>query len=81
MAHGNENEHIAEVMNQKGNKLRELINRPLSDEDSNIINQIIDNKEAMPLDKYISYENDSVSWESMQRLLNLDTTEKVLTRK
>ena len=35
MAHANENEQIAEVMNQKGNKLREAINQPLSDEDSN----------------------------------------------
>jgi hypothetical protein len=58
-----------------------LINLPLSDENSNRINQIIENKEAMLLDKYISYENNSVSWDSMRRLLNLDTTEKVLTRK
>ncbi len=34
MAHGNENEHIEEVMNQKGKKVRELINQPLSDKDS-----------------------------------------------
>ncbi len=67
-------------MNQKGNKLRELINLPLSDEDSNRINQIIENKEAMLPDNFISYENNSVSWDSMRRLLNLDTTEKVLTR-
>jgi hypothetical protein len=80
-AHGNENEDIEEVMNQKGNKLRELINQPLSNEDSNKINQIIKNKEAKPKDKYISYENDSVSWDSMRRLLKLDTTEKILTTK
>jgi hypothetical protein len=68
-------------MNQKGIKLSQLINQPLSDEDSNKINQIIKNKEANPLDKYTSYENNSDSWESMQRLLNLDTTEKDHTRK
>jgi hypothetical protein len=46
LAHGNKNEHIEEVMNQKGIKLNLLINKPLSDEDSNKINQIIKNKEA-----------------------------------
>jgi hypothetical protein len=81
MAHGNENEHIEEAMNQKGIKLRELINQPLSDEDSNKINQIIENKEAKLLGNYVSYENNSVSWDSIWSLLNPDTTEKVLTRK
>jgi hypothetical protein len=33
------------------------------------------------LDKYKSYENEYVSWDSMRRLLNLDTTEKVLSKK
>jgi hypothetical protein len=80
LTHGNENEHIEEVMNQKGIKLSQLINQPLSDEDSNKINQIIKNKEEKPLDNYISYENESVSWDSMQ-ILYLDTTEKVRARK
>jgi hypothetical protein len=35
----------------------------------------------MPGSKYILYENDSVSWGSMRRLLNLYTTEKVLTKR
>jgi hypothetical protein len=52
LAHGNENEHIEEVMNQKGNKLRDLIIKPLSDEDSNKINQIIKNNEATPGEVY-----------------------------
>ncbi len=39
-AHGNEDKHIEEVMKKKGNKLRELINQPLSDEDSNKINSL-----------------------------------------
>jgi hypothetical protein len=69
LAHGNENEHIEEVMNQKGIELSFLINQPLSDEDSNKINQIIKNKGAKPLDNYISYENKYVSWDSMRRLL------------
>ncbi len=43
-AHGNKNEHIEEVMNQKGIKLRELINQSISDDDSNKINQIIEKK-------------------------------------
>jgi hypothetical protein len=81
MSHGNENKHIEEVMNQKGIKLRELIHQPLSNEDSNKINHIIKKKEAKPLDNYISYENNNVSWDSMRKLLNLDTTKKVLTRK
>ncbi len=68
-------------MNQKGNKSRELINQPLSDEDSNKTNQLIENKEANLLDKYILYENNRFSWDSMRRLLNLDTTEKYHTRK
>jgi hypothetical protein len=67
-------------MNQKGIKLNQLINQPLSAEDSNKINQIIKNKEAM-LDNYILYENEYVSWDSMRRLLNLDTTEKDHKRK
>jgi hypothetical protein len=46
LAHGNENEHIEEVMNQKGIELRSLINKPLSDEDSNKFNQIIKNKDV-----------------------------------
>jgi hypothetical protein len=50
MAHGNENEHIEEVMNQKEKKVRELINQPLSDEDSKKFNRIIKNKEAKPLE-------------------------------
>jgi hypothetical protein len=53
LAHGNENEHIGKIMNRKGKNLRELINQPLSDEDSNKINQIIKNKEAKPVYKYI----------------------------
>ncbi len=40
-------------MNQKGIKLSQLINQRLSDENNNKINQIIKNKEAKPLDKYI----------------------------
>ena len=75
LAHGNENEHIEEVMNQKGINLRSLINKPLSDEDSNKFNQIIKNKEAKPGEIFIHYENKYVSWNSMRRLLNLDTTE------
>jgi hypothetical protein len=35
LAHGNENEHIEEVMSHKENKLRDFIIKPLSDEDSN----------------------------------------------
>jgi hypothetical protein len=42
-AHGNKNEHIEEVMNQKGVELRSLITKPLSDEEHNKINQIIKN--------------------------------------
>jgi hypothetical protein len=60
-------------MNQKGIKLCSLINKPLSDEDSNKINQIIKNKESKPGEIYIHYENKEVSWGSMRRLLNLDT--------
>jgi hypothetical protein len=41
LTHGNQNEHIEEVMNQKGYKLRSLINKPLSDEEHNKIYQII----------------------------------------
>jgi Ulp1 family protease len=40
------------------------------------INQIIKNDKAKLLDNYILYENKYVSLDSMQRLLNLDTTEK-----
>jgi hypothetical protein len=58
-----------------------LINEPLSAEDRNKINQIMKNKEAKPGDKYIHYENKVVSWGSMQRHLNLDTTEKVLSKR
>ncbi len=68
-------------MNKNGIKLSQLINEPLSAEDSNKINQIMKNKEAKPGDKYIHYENDSVSWGSMRRHLNLDTTEKVLSKR
>ena len=75
-AHGNENEHIEEVMNQKRIEFCSLINKPLSGEDSNKINQIIKNKEAKPGEIYIHYENKYVSWNSMRRLLNLDTTER-----
>ncbi len=60
-------------MNQKGIDLRSLINKPLSDEDSNKFNQIIKNIEAKPGEIYIHFENKEVSWGSMQRLLNLDT--------
>jgi hypothetical protein len=72
-AYGNENEHIQEVMNQKGIELCSLINKPLSDEERNKINQIIKNKEAKPGEIYIHYENKEVSWGSLQRLLNHDT--------
>jgi Ulp1 family protease len=58
-----------------------LISKPLSDEDSSKINQIIINKESKTGDIYIYYENKKVSWGSMRRLLNLDTTEKVLTKR
>jgi hypothetical protein len=68
-------------MNQKGIQLIFLINEALSDEDSNKINQIIKNKEAKPGDIYTYYENKKISWGSMQRLLNLDTTEKVLSKR
>ncbi len=81
MAHGNENEHIEEVMIQKRIKLHSLINKPLSDEDSNKINQIIKNKEAKPGEMYIHYKNKNVSWGSMRRLLNPDTTEKVQSKR
>jgi hypothetical protein len=74
-AYGNENEHIEEVMNQKGIGLRSSIKKPLSDEDSNKFNQIIKNKEAKPGEIYIHYGNKYVSWNSMRRILNLDTTE------
>jgi hypothetical protein len=47
-AHGNKNEHIEEVMKQKGIELRSLIIEPLSDEERNKINQIIKSKEAKP---------------------------------
>ncbi len=79
-AHGNENEHIEEVMNQKGIKFYLLINEALSDEDSNKINQIIKIKKQSK-GTYIYYENKEVSWGSMQRLQNLDTTEKALTKR
>ncbi len=78
---GNENEHIEEVMNQKGIQLIFLINEALSDEDSSKINQIIINKEAKPGDIYTYYENKKISWVGIQRLLNLDTTEKVLSKR
>jgi hypothetical protein len=42
--HENENEHIEEVMNQRGIELNLLINEPLSNEDSSKINQIIKNE-------------------------------------
>jgi hypothetical protein len=58
-----------------------LINKPLSDEDSNKINQIIKNKEAKPGDIHIGYENNQVLWGSMRRLLNLDPTEKVQSKR
>jgi hypothetical protein len=48
LAHGNKNEHIEEVLKQKGVKLHSLIIKPLSDEERNKINQIIKNKEAKP---------------------------------
>jgi hypothetical protein len=51
----NENEHIEEVMNQKGIELSFLINQPLSDEESKKNNQIIKNKEAKRLDNYIYF--------------------------
>jgi hypothetical protein len=65
-------------MNQNRIKLSQLINKALSAEDSSKINKIIKNKETKTGDIYIHYENKKVSWDSMQRLLNLDTTEKVL---
>ncbi len=71
--HGNKNEDIEEVMNQKGVKLRSLIIKPLSDEEHNKINQIKKNKEAKPGEIYRHYENEGVSWGSMRRLLNRDT--------
>ncbi len=52
LAHGNKNEHIEEVMNQKGVKLCLLISKPLSDEERNKINQIIKNKDAGPREIY-----------------------------
>jgi Ulp1 family protease len=73
LAHGNENKHIEEVMNQKGVKLHLLIIKPLSDEECNKINQIIRNKEAKSGEICIHYENKEVSWGSMRRLLNRDT--------
>jgi Ulp1 family protease len=60
-------------MNQKRNKLRDLINKFLSDEEHNKINQIIKSKEAKSGEIYIHYENEEVSWGSMRRLLNRDT--------
>jgi hypothetical protein len=72
-AHGNKNEHIEGVMNQNRVELRSLIIKPLSNEERNIIDQIIKNKEAKPGEIYIYYENEEVSWGSMQRLLNRDT--------
>ncbi len=60
-------------MKQKGIKLRSLIIEPLFDEEHNKINQIMKNKEAMPGEIYIHYENEKVSWGSMQRLLKSDT--------
>jgi hypothetical protein len=75
-AHGNKNEHIEEVMSQKGNKLCSLIIQPLSDEEHNKINQIIKNKEAKSGEIYIHYGNEKVSWGSMQRLLKSDTKDQ-----
>ena len=62
LAHGNKNEHIEEVMKQKGIELRSLISKPLSDEERNKIIQIINNKKAKPGEIYRRYENDEVSW-------------------
>jgi hypothetical protein len=73
MAHGNNNEHIEEDMKQKGIELRSLMIEPLSDEESNKINQIIKNKEAKSGEVYIHYGNKKVSWGSMHRLLKIDT--------
>ncbi len=73
MAHGNKNEHIEEVLNQKGVELHSLIIKPLSDEEHNKIDKIIKNKGAKPGEIYIHYENEEVSWGSMRRLLNHDT--------
>ncbi len=64
-AHGNKNEHIEEVMKQKGINLLSLINKPLSDEEHNKIYLIIKNKEAKPGELYRRYENKKVSWGSM----------------
>jgi hypothetical protein len=61
LAHGNKNEHIEEVMKQKGIKLRSLMIEPLSDEERNKINQIIKNKEAKSGEIYIHYGNEKVS--------------------
>jgi hypothetical protein len=75
-AHGNKNEHIEEVMKQKGIELRSLIIKPLSDEESYKIKQIKQNTEAKPEEIYRHYGTKKVSWGSMRRLLKSDTKDQ-----
>ena len=60
-------------MKQKGIELGSLISKPLSDDQRNIIIQIINNKKAKPGEIYRCYENKKVSWGSMWRLLKHET--------
>jgi hypothetical protein len=72
-AHGNGNEHIEEVMKQKGIKLRSLIIEDLSGEELNKINEIKSNIEALPSKTYRQFGTKMILWDSMRRLLNPDT--------
>jgi hypothetical protein len=76
LAHGNKNQHIEEVMKQKGIKLRSLIIKVLSDEERNKINQIKTNIEAKPSEIYRLCGTKKVSCDSMRRLLNSDTKDQ-----
>ncbi len=75
-AHGNKNEHIEEVMKQKGIELRSLIIQPLSDEERNKTNLIEKNIERKPEEIYRHYDTGRVSWGSMRRLLKSDTKDQ-----
>jgi Ulp1 family protease len=63
-------------MNQKGNTLRSLIIKPLSDEKRNTINQIKKIKEANVGEIFIHYGTKKVSWGSTRRLLKSDTKDQ-----
>ncbi len=75
-AHGNKNEHIEQVMKQKGIELRSLIIKVLSDEECNKNNEIKTNIEAKPVKIYRHCGTVKVSWDSMRRPLKSDTKDQ-----